>query len=303
VLVVLITLIPYNIGYAAQPVSMFRDLWLLWTGYEDWIHGMFVPFISGFFVWLKREELAALPVKGENWALVPILFAFFLYWAGFRTDVRYIGHIGIQLLVGALVVWYFGWPIFKRVLFPWAFLIFTWPFLFLDNMVAFPLRMVMSEISFRFLDLVGLDVMKVGTAIVSAPDFARGLEQGARFAVDIADPCSGIRSLFALMMISCVYGHFTLQTPLQKWILFLLAVPLAVAGNFIRIMLLTFGTLLFGSEFAIGTIDDPSTFHMMAGFAVFFVALGGMILATHFLKKMPERVAVLIGRGSLPQMA
>jgi exosortase/archaeosortase family protein len=103
-----------------------------------------------------------------------------------------------------------------------------------------------------------------------------GIPQGAKFAVDIADACSGIRSLFALVMITALYANLTLSKSWQQWTLFVLAAPFAVIGNFARILLLTFGTLLFGSPFAIGTNQTPSNFHEGAGFFVYLVALGSM---------------------------
>jgi hypothetical protein len=78
---------------------------------------------------------------------------------------------------------------------------FAWPFVFLDQYVSFPLRLFMSSVSGHFLNLVGVPTVREGTAILSAADPATGLEIGKRFSVDIADPCSGIHSLFALTMV------------------------------------------------------------------------------------------------------
>ena len=176
-----------------------------------------------------------------------------------------------------LILWLLGWDMMKALAFPYIFLMFSYPFYFLDNIISFPLRGVMCELSQGFLNLVGVDTMRVGTALVSAPDYVAGLKQGERFALDVANPCSGIRSLFALMMVSALYGHLTLQKTWQKWAMFLISPALAVAGNFARMLMLTFGTILLGSGVAIGTEENPTTYHMAAGFFVFVVALGGMV--------------------------
>ena len=130
-----------------------------------------------------------------------------------------------------------------------------------------------------FLDAIGIDVVRNGTGILSAPDPMLGIPAGQKFAVDVADPCSGIRSLFALMMVSALYAQFTLKTWWQKWVLFAFSAPLAILGNLARILMLTIGTIVFGAEFAIGknALTDPSWFHMLAGYLVFIVALGGMV--------------------------
>jgi exosortase len=208
-----------------------------------------------------------------------------LYWIGYKIDIQIVGFLSLQLMIGGGLLMLVGWPIFRALLFPFAFLIFAFPFAFLDNLLAFPLRSLMCQLSQGFLNLVGVDTLRVGTALVSAPDYAKGLAQGQRFALDVATPCSGIRSLFALMMVSALYAHLTLRKGWQKWTLFLLSPALAVAGNFGRMMMLTFGTMFLGSAVAIGTEEHPTTFHMAAGFFVFVVALAGMAVIGWILQR------------------
>lgn len=185
-----------------------------------------------------------------------------------------------------------------RLSFPWAFLMFLYPLVFLDNNLAFPLRMVMSEASVGVLNAIGIGAAKVGTAIVSAADPALGLREGERFAVDVADPCSGIRSLFALMMVTALYGHFMLKGTWRKLVLFACAGPLAVLGNLGRILMLTFGTITMGPEKAIGTLENPTFFHMLAGYVVFAVALGGMVGIAALLNFDFRKLKLLPGRES-----
>ncbi len=285
VFVGLFGLVPYCYGYGSVPVSLSTMLWSLWNDYGDWQHGMIVPVVAGWLVMRKLRSMPVVEVRPSNVGFIVVLTALLLYWAGFKADIQYAGFVSAQLLVAGVAIWFFGWSTFLQFLFPWALLTFMWPFLFLDNMIAFPLRLVMSEISYRFLDLVGMDVVKQGTAVVSAADPAAGLAQSERFAVDIADPCSGIRSLFALTLITAVYAYLSLQKNWQRTVLFLMAGPLAVMGNFFRILMLVFGTIQFGAPFAIGTIDKPSAYHMGAGFAVFAVALSGMVGLAALLRR------------------
>lgn len=282
---------PYSFGYGSTAIPLTEMLWALWNDYGDWQHGMIVPLIVAGLIYWRRDSLREVPIQGSNWGLIPLLISLVFFWAGYRADIQYVGFLCIQSILGSLVIWFLGWRFFKAILFPWAFLIFAWPFLFLDTMVAFPLRIVMSSVSYHFLNLIGIETLRSGTGLVSAPDFGRGLAAGQRFEVDIADPCSGIRSLFALTMITCVYGYVVLKETWKKWTLFLTAVPLAILGNFVRILMLTFGTLLFGSEFAVGSIGHPSLYHMASGFAVFIVALLGMVSLAGLLQKvkLPHR--------------
>ena len=288
VLAILVFVVPYASGYLGGRVTIAESLRKLWS-YEQWQHCWLVLPALAVVVYLQRKELAMVPAQGTLWGLVPLVGAFVFYWAGYRVENYYVGFFSIQLLIGGLILWFGGWKWLFTLLFAYGFLIFVWPLYFLENSITFPLRMVMSMASAGVLNFLGVPVALEGTGILSAPEPMLGLKVGQRFRVDVADPCSGIRSLFALMMVSALYGHFTLKTWWQKGILFLSSVPLAILGNFFRILMLTFGTMTMGPEIAIGRnpLTDPSWFHIFAGYLVFAVALGGMIGIALLLRTLP----------------
>jgi len=278
--------IPYNFGFESKARSVFEMLQRFWTdpSTADWHHGMIVPLISVGLILHRAKELEKVVIQPSGWGVLGVVAALALFWVGYKIDITIVGFLSLQMMIGGLILWLFGWEMMKAVSFPYAFLMFAYPFYFLDTIVAFPLRGLMCQMSQFFLNLVGVDTLRVGTALVSAPDYAKGLAQGQRFALDVATPCSGIRSLFALMMVSALYAHLTLQKGWQKWVLFLLSPALAVLGNFARMVMLTLGTILLGSAVAIGTEEHPTTFHMAAGFFVFVVALGGMVGVSRILQ-------------------
>jgi len=267
---------PYASGYGATRVDVFTFMAFVWKS-PEWEHCWLVPLAVIGLVYYRRQHLAAQPLGGSWWGLAALAGTFGVYWLGYLADNVYLGYIALLGFVGSLVLWFLGWRWLVALSFPVAFLAFMFPLPFMDNFLAFPLRIFMSTVSVAFLNLVGLSCVQSGTAIVSAPDFAAGLAAGERFAVDVADPCSGIRSLFALMMVSALYGYLVMDRAWQKWVIFLSSIPLAVAGNFARIIMLTLGTIMLGPETAIGTLEEPTFFHMLSGFLVFAVALVGML--------------------------
>lgn len=275
----LFALIPYSQGYGSIPESAFKQFWNLSKGSPDWGHCLFV-FPVAILIFIHHIYQKPLPTPSTSWfGFVLAVTAFACFWGGQRMGTHYIGFFAFQAMVvgsiwfllGSQTVLFFGFPL--------IFLVFAWPVPFLDNYIAFPLRMLMSQAAVFVLDFMGIDVVRSGTGILSAPEPVLGIPAGKKFAVDVADPCSGIRSLFSLMMASALYGHMVMKNWWQKWILFLCSAPLAIAGNLARILMLTIGTIVFGAEFAIGksALSEPSWFHMAAGYLVFIVALGGMI--------------------------
>ena len=260
---------------------------------SEWIFCLFVPFLVGWLVWRMRAELARLPLQG-SWLGVPLLLlAMGFYWFGYKADTAYPGYLAIQLLTLGMILLVGGRRWFTQLAFPWAFLVFMWPMLPLESLLAFPLRGFTAQFSAALLNLFGMDVVRDGTALHSAADALRGLEQGALFRLDVEEPCSGIRSLFSLLMISALYGWLSLRTWGARALIFASAIPLAVLGNVVRMALLTVGSRWFGVEFAVGrNLDghqEMSFFHTFAGFAVFGVALAGMFALSSLLEARGRR--------------
>jgi exosortase len=278
---------PYTYSHTMQLTSVTNALWTMWNIFPDFQYGMAVPVLAGIVIYSQRKKLAILPIKGWWPGVNFVILTLILFWAGHRVDNQYIGFFSIQLLLASLVLWILGWKWLIALAFPLAFLTFTWPMPFLDNLVTFPLRMFMSGLSVSVMNLFGLPTIQNGTGIFSAPNPGVHLAAGELFQVDVADPCSGIRSLYALMMISALYGYFTLQSPWRRGLLFLSSIPLAIAGNLARILILTLGIVSIGAPTAIGSLEKPTWFHEGAGFAVFLVALGGMILIGNLLNSNP----------------
>jgi len=277
----LLFLVPYASGYEQLKVPLGIMLWkICMAGQQnshvtlDFSYCLFVPVIVGYLIFVRKEEIARQPVHGNNAALGLLVFGLVLYWLGLRTEMQVLGYAAMQLLLAGVILWLWGGDVFRALLFPWAFFIFFWPLPFLDTTVAFPLRMVMTHLAFTILNIVGIPAIQSGTALLSAANPVSGLPVGARFHIDIADPCSGIRSLLALMMISAVGAYLFLPKLWQQWAIFLSSIPLTIIGNLSRVLILIAGSILFGTPYAIGTTEVPSSFHENAGFLVYGVALG-----------------------------
>jgi exosortase len=135
------------------------------------------------------------------------------------------------------------------------------------------------------LDHTGIPVLKDGTRLISAA--AEGREQGALFSMNVDGPCSGLRSLFALLMVGALFGYFRQRSTWRRVLLFCLALPLAMLANMARIVILVLASMAFGMEFAVGRGDEyTSNFHLLAGIAVFAISLGGLMLAERGLNRV-----------------
>ena len=271
---------------------------------SEWLYCPIVPVVAAFLVYLRRRELAVLPLQGRLvTGLGILLLGLGVYWVGYKADTIYPGFLSVHLVLAGIIVLLAGWRWMAALAFPWAFLVFTWPTIPLEDWVAFPLRMMTADLSSQLLHLLGIDVVREGTGLYSAPDAARGLVAGKLFKLDVEVPCSGIRSLSALMMISALYGYLSLKRWLPRLFLFLSAVPLAVAGNIVRMALLALGSIWLGTDVAVGRVvggtQEISFYHEMAGYSVFAVALAGMFAFSTLLEgRHWKRLASMTKQGA-----
>ena len=246
---------------------------------SEWNYCLMVPFIVGWLVWRQLPQLRALPLTGSAYGYALLGFGFFLYLAGFLMESYYVGFGAMEFVYAGFILLFLGWAALRLLWFPLAFLMFMWPYNFMED-VALELRMRMSALSHLVLQFIDVPNMLQGTAILSLPG------SSSPFAIDIADPCSGIRSLFALVMIAAVYAFIAFEKAWQQLLIIALAVPLVFLGNLVRIVILALGTIHFGETFALGTNAQPSWFHEFAGYLVYLINFGGLIGAGTLLTKL-----------------
>jgi exosortase len=286
-LVVLFFLFPFGSGYLTINRPFGPDLWSKWTtlspGGRDFTYCPFALVLGAYLIFTRRLELSRAPLRGDTAAIFWIILGLLLFWIGSRVGKYLPGYAGIQLVLLGAILWFWGGAVFRLLAFAWVFLIFTWPLLFMDSFLAFPLRMVVSDLSYHGLNLVGIPAIQHGTALLSAPDQATGLALGSRFQIDIANPCSGVKALMPLLMFSVIYGYFFLPRRWQQLTIFCSALPLIVIGNCVRILLLVIGCITLGTEMALGTNKNPSAYHEGCGYAVFVVFLGLELLLAYGL--------------------
>ena len=94
---------------------------------------------------------------------------------------------------------------------------------------------------------------------------------------DVADPCSGLRSLLAMTALTAVYAYFTQKTALKKWILFAASVPLAVVGNIARIVTVAVVAEAAGGKLALGIYHDYSGYILFTASITMMVVIGGLL--------------------------
>ena len=219
-----------------------------------------LPVLLAWQVWSLRRWL----VGDESWTtrrgLAAVTGAMALYYAGVKAAQPRVAVIGFVVLLYGLA-WALTGPAGRRALFfPITFLFLMVPLNFLEERVAVPLRHLMAFASTGLLNLLGIETVQRGTAILSNV-----------FHFDVANPCSGIQSLMALTTVTAAYAYVTQVAQWKRWVLFLSALPLAVLGNLARVTSIALVAQAYGQELA------TKAYHDWSGFLVFAVALAAMV--------------------------
>lgn len=269
--------------FATSLLAMLWGYWLMLSNHapamfsgdiEDMSYAWYVPVFSLYVVWRERNEIMA--SVGDPSALgfllaLPSFAAGFLGIRGHQLRLEIVGFAG---LIISLTWIYFGAKTMRRILFPALFLLFCMPLATFLDVVTVHLRIFSTGTAYALLKGFGVDVVRNGTMLASST---------GSFAIDVADPCSGLRSLFALTALTAGYAYFNQPTWLRRGLLFAFAVPIAVFGNVARILSIVLVAACCSPDFATGFYHDYS------GYVVFFVAILLMLGVSGLIAKGAEK--------------
>lgn len=260
--------------------------WISCNTKNGMIHGRFVPFLVLAFVYIGWKTIAKQPVRPSLIGLVGIIIFLACYLIAIRAKQPRMILVGLPFLLVGVSQCLFGWKVTRYALFPSFFLWFAMPLPGVEQATTF-LQIWVTKMCFFTGKVLGMDIAVRGNEIVSTTD---------SWNMDIAEGCSGIRSLMALVMIAAIYGYFTQKALWKKIVIFCSALPLAMLGNYGRIVTIMFLNEAGYGEFAVGA------YHNWAGLLIFFpIALAGLFLLDRLLN--PRKIKLRSRKKTLQSKA
>lgn len=237
---------------------------------SDVIQAWLVPLVVLALLWSRRRILVALPKRVWWPALSILVLAILLHLIGFMIQQTRLSVVGFLLGIFGLMGLCWGPAWLRECLFPFLLFAFCVPLPNGGEFITFRLRNVSAELS-TFISrwLLGMDVFRNGTSIISA---------NGNFQYDVAPACSGIRSLVTLLALTTIFGYLTFAKLWKRFLVVLLAAPLAVAGNTVRIT----GAVLVGEIFG---QEAGAKVEQNLGFVTFLIALAVLFLVAHWLRE------------------
>jgi exosortase len=233
-----------------------------WWHDPNFSHGLFVPAFSAYVFWDQRSRFATLVPRPAWSGLLILVAAMVILIVGSLGAELFLARFSLLVTIAALVILFLGWNYMRACLFPWAFLLLMIPIpTIVFNQVTFPLQLLTSKVTARVLPWLGVPVLREGN-VIRLPAMA----------LEVAEACSGIRSLLSLLTLAIIYGYMLERRITVRVALGLASVPIAVAANSLRIM----GTGLLVEYW------DPDRaegfFHIFSGWLMFVVSLSLLFL-------------------------
>ncbi len=226
---------------------ILRNMVLHWSAAEDYQHGFLVVPLAIWFAYERRLDLEDAPIKGSWLGLAPMFIGLVSLTIGrLGTELMTMRAAFVFALIG-LVLLLLGREIFKILAFPLFFLFLMIPLpQSLVNTIAFPLQLIAARSAVFSLQELGIPALVEGNII-----------HLAHAELFVADACSGLRSLMALITLGVVFAYFFKRGVI--WIQLLLVastIPIAIVVNSFRVALTGLLAHLFGEEMATGAIHD-----------------------------------------------
>jgi exosortase len=239
-----------------------------WYTIPDYSHGFLVPFFAIFLLWDKRKTLSNTPIQ-QSWRGIPlVVFAIVILILGVYGVDLFTARISFVFLLAGMIWTLLGPRMLRQLLFPLLVLVLAIPFpTILFNQITFPLQLFASRIASDILPLLGVPVLLEGNVI-----------QLPVMKLEVAEACSGIRSLMSLFTLAVFYGYFLERTTRRRVLLALASIPIAVTANVFRIVGTGLCVQYWDPDKALGF------FHEFSGWVMFVISLACLYLVHRLMK-------------------
>lgn len=269
---VVLVVAAFALLYRQVMVKLVMD----WYNDDNYSHGFLIVPLALYFVWERRDKLRTIPIASNAFGLIVVLGSVAVLIAGILGSELFMTRISlIGTLVGALL-FVCGWEYVRALAFPLAFLLLMIPIpAIIFNQIAFPLQLLASQFGESAMGFANVPVLREGNVLILA-----------NTTLEVAEACSGIRSLVSLLTLAIVLGYFSDPRGWVRTLVALSSVPVAIVTNGIRVA----GTGIAAHQF--GAAAAEGFFHEFSGWLVFVSAFMLMLVVQRAIVRVSPAVSV-----------
>ena len=233
-----------------------------WGQIPDFSHGYLVPIFAAYLVWDKRETLRNAELAPSWSGIAVVAFGLVVLLLGVFGAELFLSRVSLVILLAGLVLCFGGWQLLKELRFVLLVLLLAIPIpSIIFNEITLPLQMLASKLASALLPLFGVPVLREGN-VIELPAMK----------LEVAEACSGIRSLVSLFTLAIFYGYFLEKSFMRRAVLALASIPIAIAANAVRILGTGLCVQYWDPDKAMGF------FHEFSGWVMFLVSLGCLLI-------------------------
>jgi len=257
-----------------------------WWYNDDYSYGFFIPLISLYLFWEKRQLLKNMQFRSA-WIILPLLLMFvFISLYGILGSSGNVSMPAIPILIILFSAFCFGIQAVRQLILPLGFLVFMVPVPpVIENHLGVFLKSISSKIGGQIIELFNIPVHVSGNII------DLGFTQ-----LQVVDACSGLRYLFPLIALGVLYAYFFEKVTWKKLVCVLATIPIAILVNALRI----------GATGILANYWGPSVaegfFHGASAFVLFAVAFALLFLIGLFLRMLPPRTSEVVCTPSMEKL-
>ncbi|WP_191965738.1 exosortase [Oryzomonas sagensis] len=253
----------FGVAFVCAYFPVITSLVHAWSHSDDYSHGFIIAPVAAYMLWQKREVFLEKQAVGSWSGLLLATGALFLYAVSKIGEMQTIASLSMIVFLWGAVIFLFGYGVFRACFLPLVFLAFMIPVpAQIIARLTIPLQLLVTKASVGLASFSGIPIFHDGNIIQ--------LPQGT---FQVVQACSGLRSIMTMLTLGTVLAYFTLRSTMLRGTLLLLAVPIALAVNILRVFVLISALYFLSIDLSEGTL------HTCLGLAVFGIALGLFLAA------------------------
>ena len=244
-----------------------------WWQIPDFSHGFLVPIFAAYLVWEKRSTLRRTMVAPAWSGIAVMAFGVVVLLLGVYGSELFLSRVSLIIVLAGLVLCFGGRQFLKELRFALLVLLLAIPLpAIVFNQITFPLQILASRLASDLLPLFAVPVLREGNVIVLPV-----------MKLEVAEACSGIRSLMSLFTLAVFYGYFMEKSSLRRTALAVASIPIAIAANALRILGTGLCVQYWDPDRALGF------FHEFSGWVIFLVSLVCLYLVHRTMLLFPSQ--------------
>ena len=257
------------IMYAPVLSSMARQ----WWDDPNYSHGLLVPIFVAYILWRERTGWRTVPLRASDYGLPIMLLALGLLILGILGAELFTARVSLIILISGIIVFLAGWQMLRSIAFPIGYLFFMIPLpALIYYQLTFPMQLWASRLGAYGLVTLGVHTVRQGNLLI-LPNAT----------LEVVEACSGVRSLLSLVAAVVAYGYLAEPRTWKRCLLVVLAIPVVILSNGIRLVATGVLSFVYGPEV------DSGPVHAVLGLAIFVVAFLSILLIHSLLRHLTSQ--------------